>query len=630
MDKLRQDKRNCFIRKWQRFISGGEMRFILSCIAAFTLHCRFEIAVGSFIESSLLNGLDKLSNTFTKPDFSDLLVLIAVYLLLRFVAQKDQKLDTGTLIFSLMLSVTLLFSISFKKYNSAVLIFDNTYQILISAFCIAGFWIVLYPIIRCVYYWLQEGSIKQETNTFLDKHFLAVGFTIIFLGWIPWITLNYPGSGCPDSVLQLSQFLGDSTWNVHHPPLSTLIMGSLFVLGRWVIDANFGFFLYCLMQTCVGAWVFSLSMKKLRKLGVPTKLCMAGILFFAFTPLWGTYAQWVEKDLLYTEFTVLQAICMLDILAKKQCEKKDALLLACVSLVTVLLRHNGIYAVAPALILLTVWLKGAAQRRAAAALLSTVIIYEGIMQGLFPAIGLGKNPVFDALNIPIQQTARYVCEHGDEVTEYERAAIEGSFASYDIFFNYDPLISDPVRIYCTDENLGEYFKVWLQMFFKHPETYMAAFLNMGYGYLAPVSQNIEAWMQAVYYDYLTEIGLYHTLGMECHDFLAHIWSRSMTLPLIQYLSSPGFYTWIVLILLAILIKSRKYGSLILFVPGFMNILVCLDSPVAGTIRYALPTLAVVPMLTGWTWYVMHEYQFNNENSGKLSASKPQNETATTT
>ena len=614
MNKSGQEKHNCFYQKWKQIMSGGTIRFVLSCIATFTLHCRFEVAVGGFVEFPLLNGLDKLSNTFTKPEFSDLLVLIAAYLLLRFIAQKDEKLDIGTLIFSFVLSVTLLFSISFRKFNSAVLILDNKYQILLSVFCIAGFWILLYPMIRCVDFLLQKGSIGREANTFLEKHFLGVGFCIIFLGWLPWIILNYPGSGCPDSVRQLSQFLGDEAWDVHHPPLSTLIMGSLFLLGRQIVDANFGFFLYCLLQTCVGAWVFSLSMKKLKKLGVPTKLCMAGILFFAFTPLWGTYAQWVEKDLLYAEATVLQAICMFDVLVKKQCERKDALFLACVSLVTVLLRHNGIYAVIPALFLLTVWLKGTSRRRAAAALLATIVLYEGIMQGLFPAIGLGKNSIVDALNIPVQQTARYVCEHGDEVTEYERSAIEGSFVSYDMMYRYDPLISDPVRIYCTGENLFEYFKVWLQMFFKHPGTYAAAFFNMGYGYLAPVSQKIEAWMQATYYDYMTEIGLYHTLDMKYHDFLAHIWSRSMTLPLIQYLSSPGFYTWIVLILLAALIRGRKYGPIILFVPGLMNILVCLDSPVAGTIRYALPTLAVVPLLIGWTWYVMHEHQINKHSS----------------
>ena len=630
MKKLWQEKWDGFRRKCQRIMLGREMRFLLSCIATFTVHCRFEVAVGGYIEHPLLNELDKFSNTFTKPDLSDLLVLVAVYLLLRFVAQKDQRIDIGTLIFSFVLSVILLFSISFREYDSLIFVFANKYQIMLSVFCIVGFWIILYVMIRCVYFQMQKGSLRQESKTFLEKHFLAIGFCIIFLGWLPWITLNYPGSGNGDSMWQLGQFLGDETWNAHHPPLSTAIMGSLFTLGRWIIDANFGFFLYCLLQTCVGAGVFSLSMKKLLKLGVPIKLCMAGVLFFAFTPLWGAYAQWVDKDLLYAEATLLQAVCMMDVIVRRQCARRDAILLAVVSVVTVLLRHNGIYAIAPALLLLAVWLKGVPRRRIAAALLATVVIYEGIVQGLYPAIGLGKASFEDALNIPIQQTARYVCSHRDEITEDERAAIERAFGRFDILLGYDPLLSDPVKTglyntryyieYYADESLdgylGEYLKVWFQMFLKHPETYMAAFLNMGYGYLAPVSQRIEAWVQASYFDYLTEIGLYHTLDMKYHDFLGRILSGSMTLPLIQYLSSPGFYTWIVFILMVALIKKRRYGALILFVPGLMNILVCLASPVAGTIRYALPTVAATPLLIGWTWYMVHEPKKNRETSGQ--------------
>ena len=96
------------------------------------------------------------------------------------------------------------------------------------------------------------------------------------------------------------------------------------MLGRTIADANFGFFLYCLLQTLVGAYAFSLSMKKLQELGISWKWCAVGILFFALTPFWGTYAQWFEKDLLYAEMTVLQAVYLMSVLKKKECGGKDA------------------------------------------------------------------------------------------------------------------------------------------------------------------------------------------------------------------------------------------------------------------------------------------------------------------
>ncbi len=143
------------------------------------------------------------------------------------------------------------------------------------------------------------------------------------------------------------------------------------------------------------------------------------------------------------------------------------------------------------------------------------------------------------------------------------------------------------------------------MFLKHPDTYLAAAFNLGYGYLAPVSPRIEAWIQSVYYDYMEELGLNHPFDIKYNHYLVYLWNCSMALPLIQYLAAPGFYTWILLILAFLLLKKHRYESLILFVPAFMNLLVCLASPVAGTMRYALPTAALTPLLIGWTWYVLH-------------------------
>ena len=591
---------------------GVLLRFLLSCLAVFTLHCRFEIYGGGFPDSALLNGLNKLYNTFSGPDFADLFVLFAVYILLRFVHEKDEGIDLSTLLLSLVLAMTLLTAISFKKFNSTAILFANSYQVLMSGFCIAGFCVILYGLLRWVYHTFGKGLPLMEErsqNTFLEKHFHLIGFCIIFLGWLPFILMNYPGSGCPDSVLQLKQFFGAQTWGAGHPPLSTVIMGSLFMLGRWLIDANFGFFLYCLLQTCVGAWIFSLSMKKLQNLGISVRWCMVGIVYFAFTPLWGTYAQWVEKDLLYAEIAVLQTICMMEIIAKKQCDRRDAVLLACTTLGAVFLRNNGVYAVLPALLLLAVWLRGAARRRIVVVILVTLVCYEGIMKGLYPALGVQGISIVESLSIPFQQTARYVNEHTDEVTAYEKQVIDNVFG-YESMFGYNPVISDPVKIHYRGADLTEYFKVWVQMFFKHPGTYVSAFINMGYGYLAPVSQDIEAWIQVEYYDYMKEISLYHVFDAKVSYILIQVWNLSMTLPLVKYLCTPGLYTWIVAVLAIMLVKRRRYSALILFVPSFMNILVCLASPLAGAIRYALPTVASVPLLIGWAYFSFRKSEEN--------------------
>ena len=180
----------------------------------------------------------------------------------------------------------------------------------------AGFWILIYLTLKSLFFLLEKERVIKKPEgkqSVYVKHFQLFGFLIILAGWLPWILMNYPGTSCPDGNLQLRQFLGDAEWAAGHPPLSSVIMGALFTFGRWIGDANFGFFLYCFFQTCVGAWIFTYSLKKLLDMGIPSGWCTVGILFFAFTPFWGTYAQWFEKDLLYAAIAALQVVFLMEV-----------------------------------------------------------------------------------------------------------------------------------------------------------------------------------------------------------------------------------------------------------------------------------------------------------------------------
>lgn len=589
---------------------GKAVTFLLSCIVVFALHCKFEISSGGFPDSVLLGSLNKLYDSFTPISYTDLVILFAVWKLFDHVFSREHKIDYGTGIFALILSVLLVTCISFYKFNSPVFVLGSGFQMMLSALCICGFWILIYLSVRSLFFCMEKGdgscAEKGGTKTFYEKHFLLFGALIIFMGWLPWILMNYPGTSCPDGMYQLSQFLGDAAWAGGHPPLSSVIMGSLFSFGRWLADANFGFFLYCFFQTCVGAWVFAYSIKKLLDLGIPAKWCTVGILFFAFSPFWGTYAQWFEKDLFYVEMTLLQAVFVLEVIIKKSCGVRESVLLVLSSILVSLLRNNGIYAVAPALLLLAVWLKKKDRKRVLIALFVTVLAFEGVTKGLYyTVLDVARPSAAEPLSIPFLQTARYVEYYGDEVTEYEREVID-RVLSFEGIANYNPLDAETVRGYYKGAELGEYFKIWFQMFWKHPGCYVSAFLNTGYGYLAPVSQDIEAWIGPDYYSYDAELGIHHVFDLKMTNVLIQVWFLSMTLPLVKYLCTPGMYTWILLVLALFLWKRRKFGGLILFVPSIMDVLVCVASPLPSALRFEMPVAAALPLLIGWTYYCLHE------------------------
>lgn len=580
---------------------------VLSCIVVFTVQCRFELCGGGFEESNLLNGLNKMIGAFNAPQFTDLLIFAAVLMMLRAVAARDKELDTGTGVLSLAFAVLFVVCISFRKFNSAAFLLDNSFQLLLSLFCILGLWILFYLALRLLCHAVEKGSAVGSATgrgTFYEKYFRWIGALVILAGWLFWILLNYPGTSCPDSISQLRQFLGEMEWGAAHPPLSSAVMGTLFTIGRSLVNANFGYFLYCFLHACVGAWTFSLCMEKLRRLGIPVKWCTVGIVFFALTPFWGTYAQWFEKDLLYAEVATLQAVYLLEVVRTRRFDVKNAVLLTLFSILSALLRNNGIYAVVPALLLLVFWVRGIERRKAVGILVATVAVFEGITMGIYGMLGIGKPSSAEAYGLLFQQTARYVCEYGDEVTEQEKEVI-GSVLHYDALTNYDPVLTDPVKVHYNGSDLTEYTKVWFRMFWKHPGCYIAAFINKGYGYLAPVEPNIEAWIQIEYPEYIRQLGIYHPFGLTPSHFLAQIWNLSMALPLVKYLCTPGLYTWILLVLAFLLLRRRKIGALIMLVPSAMNVLVCLASPMANAIRYELPTVAAVPLLIGWTYYSLH-------------------------
>ena len=111
------------------------------------------------------------------------------------------------------------------------------------------------------------------------------------------------------------------------------------------------------------------------------------------------------------------------------------------------------------------------------------------------------------LSIPFQQTALYVKEHGDEVTEEEQKAINAVLDYDSLAEGYSSWISDPVKdTFKADGSLKEYFEVWVKQLFKHPETYFQAFFNASAGYYS-ISVNNAYFANYFYSD--TSANIHH-------------------------------------------------------------------------------------------------------------------------
>ncbi len=291
-----------------------------------------------------------------------------------------------------------------------------------------------------------------------------------------------------------------------------------------------------------------------------------------------------------------------EILFEKECTGKMLACLCLSGLAMALLRSNGIYAIVPTLLAGGIYLKGVGRKRIFTALAVVFVLYEVIVRGIYPAMGIGKASISETIGFMFQATARYVQEYPEEITEYEREVLVRNFQSMDVFSGYDPRIMDPVKIYYNHSDFDSYLEIWWEMFLKHPMTYVESYLNGSYGYMAPVSVDIGAYIMLGEYDpYLREFGLSHVENGHLNYIAVWLWNLNNGLPLLRYLASPGLYTWLTIATCWLLWKNKKTGGVILLIPSLVNILVCTASPLADAMRYALPAVAMMPFVIGWLY-----------------------------
>lgn len=584
---------------------------LLSLLSTFAILCKFECVVGAK-DGALLNGMYKLYSAFTINNLSDIFAFVFLYLTIHHILENYGKFDCISFVCAFVLSVLYVISMSYKKYYNMDFLLTDKFQLLLSLMCIAGYTVLIYFLLRIVEIVLdkksQDNVVLIGYNSDSKRHIWGLSFSIILICWLPWIIFNYPGTTEPDSEFQLMQYFGATAFTSHHPPLNTYLRGWLIDLGEMIYDVNLGVFFYVILQTILGSAIFALCVERLSEFGIKQKYCFIATLFFVL-PIWGAASQGCGKDFLFSESIVLFSICVVDIVRKKKCTWKNVIYISIVGILASLLRKNGIYSVAPTIIVIALWLRKADRKRMYIAVVVTFLVYGGIVKILYPSLGIKDGSISEALSMPFAQTANYVISYGDDVTDYEKEVIS-SVISYESLLDYSPINTDSIKATYKGDNskLPEYFKVWFQMFFKHPDSYFGAFTNKAACYIAPIISYQPAPYTDKIEDFYGQIGVTHPFGNKYIDFFLELVYINLELPLLDLTCSPGAYTWVVIICIMLLVRGKIYKGIILFIPSIMNVLVCIASPTWGS-RYAMPVMLSLPLMLGWTWYML---KGNNE------------------
>ncbi|MCR5144579.1 MAG: DUF6020 family protein [Lachnospiraceae bacterium] len=471
---------------------------------------------------------------------------------------------------------------------------------------------------------------KVIVNPQWKIRFKPKDFFKIVLAWIPYYLVYYPGTANEDSIIQIMEFFhvksyindlsavqgADIFITDHHPYILTIVFGWFAKLGLAMGDITKGFAIYIVIHFIFQAVIFSVVLGYMRRIGWSEKAIRAARLVIMFVPLFPLYAICMLKDNIYSAFVLLVMLGLIEIVrsaGKVLNQKKFLLYIFVVTSAMMLTKVYGKYVMAMLAVICLVWYRNRWKEILISFVVPVLVFHFGY-QGLFlPAMNVAPGGVQEALSVPFQQTARYLNEYGDEVTEKEYKAINAILPVEKITKAYEPELSNRVKEKynqkATKKQMNRYFKTWFKMGLKHPICYLDATLNNVYDYFdlnrtTYVSYTkINTYLQDHNKRYPEEeySWLYIEAPEELEEaryFVAQATIIVEKIPVIGWFMSIGLLPYIVLFeLYRNRVTKRRKEHLLLVIP-LLTIGICLLSPENGNCRYVLPMFYMMPLLVG--------------------------------
>lgn len=537
-------------------------------------------------------------------------ILAAGIFLLYFKTYPDfkEKINIPLAFLSISFGILNFLSLGMYRMDSWALVINTPF---LSAVSIAGLSLLFYTGGLYFNRMMFSGILFKMKNSphpaskllkFYNDHTVSAVFILILLCWLPWHIIYYPGMITLDSKNQIKQILGFYYKSQHHPVLATFLLGLCLKAGIFLKDNNLGVYFYTLLQSVICAWIFALCINCIRKMGAKPGIQAACLLFFILPPLAGSFTIWTIKDILFSGlFTlfVLQTILLIN----GPVRNKNLFFYGITFFLVCQLRKNGIYCTLPVFLAVIFFIVPPALKLRATVILTLwTAVFFILTKSVFPALGYREGGKEEMLAIPLQQTARYIRDYGQDILPQERTAIDKVLPFDTIASKYRPEFSDPVknRYKLTDKetemtDLADYFKTWLKLFFKHPISYFQAAMGNSYLYYsftyfhpAVPARLWEGYDAKVYVNQAAKTFPLRQLFNQAYDAF---WM----LPFLFILYSCPLYTWLTLLICTFFISRRQLRPLIPLLPLVINILVCIASPVNGMFRYFLPIVTAMPL-----------------------------------
>ena len=593
---------------------------VISIITVLSIYCTNEVVSAVPSIMNYQNNVTFLDYIFIKFEYAFqnafgiipfiLMVVIAYFYHETNKKEFERKAQKYSIIISALFSLTMIIGKSLMERSDMSLVIFDAFQILVSIIKLIGYGAIVYHLLMNLFYMLDNNAIhlqsENQENSKFDRHPVAYTMAMILILYIPYIIFFFPGSMNLDSLYQINQFYGTAEWNTQHPIISTIVYGTFMKIGTLLKNPNLGLFIPNILQLIICITIISNMINYFYEITQNKKIRAGLILFFGLVPVWPINFYTEVKDIPFSIAILgMMFLLMKSFLSKENLEKKDYILWALSLLVTLFFRHNGMHTIILCIPFIWLMIKNNKEKKVLILISIIAVVFSYITNMiLMSCLHISKGSKKEVLSVPLQQTASYVYFRNNELTKDEIETIDKIIEIDKVIENYDPETIDYVKAYYKEPStseLLEYFKVWFKMFFKHPDTYILATLNMNFGYIYPEWKEYKdgiALYEITYSDTLDKNDLdlhYLDIFKNQRNTLEDLAYGTRSLPL-GIIYSCGTYFWLLIMITIILWYYGKKREILPLIPLYTIILATLVSPINAYVRYFIPLMVCMPFI----------------------------------
>ena len=593
---------------------------VISIITVLSIYCTNEVVSAVPSIMNYQNNVTFLDYIFIKFEYAFqnafgiipfiLMVVIAYFYHETNKKEFERKAQKYSIIISALFSLTMIIGKSLMERSDMSLVIFDAFQILVSIIKLIGYGAIVYHLLMNLFYMLDNNAIhlqsENQENSKFDRHPVAYTMAMILILYIPYIIFFFPGSMNLDSLYQINQFYGTAEWNTQHPIISTIVYGTFMKIGTLLKNSNLGLFIPNILQLIICITIISNMINYFYEITQNKKIRAGLILFFGLVPVWPINFYTEVKDIPFSIAILgMMFLLMKSFLSKENLEKKDYILWALSLLVTLFFRHNGMHTIILCIPFIWLMIKNNKEKKVLILISIIAVVFSYITNMiLMSCLHISKGSKKEVLSVPLQQTASYVYFRNNELTKDEIETIDKIIEIDKVIENYDPETIDYVKAYYKEPStseLLEYFKVWFKMFFKHPDTYILATLNMNFGYIYPEWKEYKdgiALYEITYSDTLDKNDLdlhYLDIFKNQRNTLEDLAYGTRSLPL-GIIYSCGTYFWLLIMITIILWYYGKKREILPLIPLYTIILATLVSPINAYVRYFIPLMVCMPFI----------------------------------